>query len=75
MEEEKSERGEINSEIRYLTLELTKLAKKTKIPFRKIAQEYVKNVFMLEEIVIKNVKEYYRKKENQTIKKGKRSRY
>jgi hypothetical protein len=64
------DKANANSEIRYLALELTKLAKKTKTPFEKIAQEYVRNVFTLEQTIIKNVKKYYQEKEN--IKTNKR---
>ncbi|MFA5108529.1 MAG: hypothetical protein WC492_03290 [Candidatus Micrarchaeia archaeon] len=48
MEEEKAS---ANSELRYLALELTKLAKKEKKPFATVANQYVQNVFELEGIL------------------------
>ncbi|MCX8163344.1 MAG: hypothetical protein N3D10_02195 [Candidatus Micrarchaeota archaeon] len=54
--------NEANSELRYLALELTKMSKKNKIPFEKIAKEYVQNVFKLEKIIIESSKRFEKKK-------------
>ncbi len=48
MEEEKAN---ANSEIRYLALELTKIANRKKKPFSAVASEYVQNVHDLQEIL------------------------
>jgi hypothetical protein len=37
-----------NSELRYIAMELTKLAAKQKKPFRSVAAEYIRNVYELE---------------------------
>jgi hypothetical protein len=66
MDEE--DRENINPEIRHIALELMKLAKKTKTPFKKIAKEYVQNVFDLQEIVVKTVQEIERKTNKKIIK-------
>lgn len=42
------ERANANSELRYIALELTKLAEKRKKPFKALASEYMLNVFELE---------------------------
>jgi len=48
MEEEKAN---ANSEMRYIALELTKLAHRKKKSFRSVASEYVQNVYDLEGIL------------------------
>ncbi len=40
-----------NSELRYLTLELMKLAIKKNRTFEQISQEYVENVFLLQTLI------------------------
>ncbi|MCK4319201.1 hypothetical protein KAW38_01365 [Candidatus Micrarchaeota archaeon] len=40
-----------NSELRYLTLELMKLAVKENRTFKQISQEYVENVFLLQTLI------------------------
>lgn len=42
------ERANANSELRYIALELTKMAQKRKKPFRAVAAEYMENVYELE---------------------------
>lgn len=42
------ERANANSELRYIALELTKLAEQRKKPFKMVAAEYMLNVFELE---------------------------
>ncbi len=42
------ERANANSELRYIALELTKLAEKRRKPFKILAAEYMLNVFELE---------------------------
>ena len=41
----------VNVELRYLTLELMKLATKEGRTFEQISQEYVKNVFLLQTLI------------------------
>lgn len=48
MEEEKAG---ANSELRYLALELTKIAVKGKRPFKAVATEYVQNVYELQNVL------------------------
>jgi len=38
------DRGKIYSEIRYITIELMKIANERKVPFKKIAKEFIDNV-------------------------------
>ncbi|MGB9703663.1 MAG: hypothetical protein ACP5HJ_01025 [Candidatus Micrarchaeia archaeon] len=45
---------EINSEIRYLTIELMKLAIQNKKSFKEISQEFIKNAFYLKELIKKS---------------------
>lgn len=45
------ERYAANSELRYITLELMKLAQKRKVPFEKISEEYVRNTFHLKNAI------------------------
>ncbi len=45
------ERANANSELRYIALELTKLAEKRKKPFKIVAAEYMLNVFELESML------------------------
>ncbi|MFH1306684.1 MAG: hypothetical protein ABIH83_03470 [Candidatus Micrarchaeota archaeon] len=45
------ERASANSELRYIALELTKLAHQKKKTFKEIAGEYVQNVYLLETIL------------------------
>jgi hypothetical protein len=45
------ERYAANSELRYITLELMKLAQKRNIPFEKISEEYVQNTFNLKKAI------------------------
>ncbi|MEM3555818.1 MAG: hypothetical protein QXF56_03830 [Candidatus Micrarchaeia archaeon] len=41
----------INSEMRFITLELMKLAQKKKKSFREVAREFIKNVYCLEGMI------------------------
>ena len=45
------ERANANSEIRYIALELTKIAKRQKKPFKAVAAEFVQNVYTLENML------------------------
>ena len=45
------ERANANSELRYIALELTKLAHKQKRPFKAVAADYMFNVFELENML------------------------
>ncbi|NPA22285.1 MAG: hypothetical protein GXN92_01765 [Candidatus Micrarchaeota archaeon] len=40
-----------NSEVRYIALELMKLSKLKNIPFKKLAREYIKNVYLLDQMI------------------------
>ena len=40
-----------NSELRYLTLELMKLAVRQKKSFEEIAREYIRNVYLLKSLI------------------------
>lgn len=42
------DRANANSEMRYIALELTKLSKRHRKPFKIVATEFVKNVYHLE---------------------------
>lgn len=46
---------DVNSEIRYITLELMKMSEKRKIPFKKIAEEFVNNANILHELIQKAI--------------------
>ncbi len=41
----------INSEMRFITLELMKLAQKKKKSFREVAMEFISNVYILDKLV------------------------
>jgi len=41
----------INSEMRFITLELMKLAQKKKKSFREVAKEFIENVYCLEGMI------------------------
>lgn len=45
------ERANANSELRYIALELTKLAHRRKKPFAAMATEYMDNVYALDEML------------------------
>ncbi|MEM4390009.1 MAG: hypothetical protein QXG98_05095 [Candidatus Micrarchaeia archaeon] len=45
----------INSEIRYITLELMKLAARKKKPFRQVAAEFIKNVYAMRRLIKQRV--------------------
>jgi hypothetical protein len=49
---------EDNSELRYLTLQLMKIAIKTKKPFKVIARQYVRNMYTLYKILQKEDAKY-----------------
>ncbi len=51
MAEQDEDKGGANSEMRYITLELMKLAARKKLPFRKIASEFVENAYSLAELL------------------------
>ncbi|MEM4137383.1 MAG: hypothetical protein QXH71_04085 [Candidatus Anstonellaceae archaeon] len=53
---------EAKTELRFLALELTKIARKDKVSFEKVAREYIKNVFKLEEIIMESVRKAEKKK-------------
>lgn len=40
-----------NSELRYITLELMRLAEKKNLPFSQMAEDYVKNTFHLKKLI------------------------
>ncbi|MEM2174961.1 MAG: hypothetical protein QXS37_02275 [Candidatus Aenigmatarchaeota archaeon] len=45
------DREKIYSEIRYLTIELMKISYEKKIPFEKVAKEFLKNVKKMIELI------------------------
>jgi len=45
--------GSINSELRYITVELMKIAAERKMPFEKVAQEFVSNAISLHDMIQK----------------------
>ena len=45
------ELGSINSEIRYITVELMKISTKRKMPFDKVAQEFLSNAITLHDMI------------------------
>jgi hypothetical protein len=47
------ENYEINSEIRYLTIELMKLAYQNKKSFKQVSKEFIENAFYLKEMIKK----------------------
>lgn len=51
MELEEDEAYGANSELRYITLELMKLAMKRNVPFEEMAREYVGNTFCLRKAI------------------------
>ncbi|MEM3362508.1 MAG: hypothetical protein QXV83_03975 [Candidatus Anstonellaceae archaeon] len=61
---------EAKTELRFLALELTKIARKDKVSFEKVAREYIKNVFKLEEIIMESVRKAEKKKN--MVQKGKK---
>jgi len=44
-------RAQVNSEMRFITLELMKLSLRRHVPFGKIARQFVKNVYRLESMI------------------------
>lgn len=48
---ENDDRTGANSELRYITLELMKLAQKRKSTFRRVAAEFVENAYDLSELL------------------------
>lgn len=44
-------RASINSEMRFIALELMKIAYRKRVPFKKVAAQFVKNVYSLEKLV------------------------
>lgn len=49
------ERAAANSEIRYITVELMKLAARKKKPFAQLAHEFVANTYTLEKMIRKRL--------------------
>ena len=43
--------GSVNSEIRYITIELMKLSSQRKVTFKKVANEFLKNTMDLHEMI------------------------
>ena len=41
----------VNSEMRYITLELMKISERRKKPFAKVAREYISNVYRLRRLI------------------------
>ena len=51
MEFEEEDSFRANSELRYITLELMRLAEKRNIPFEQMAEEYIQNTFHLKKLI------------------------
>jgi len=51
-DEEKDSQTAANSEIRFMTLELMKLAQKSGKPFSQVAAEYMENTCLLQELIM-----------------------
>lgn len=51
MPELEDDKGNANSEMRYITLELMKIAQRRKQPFRKVAGEFLENTYSLAELL------------------------
>ncbi|MBS3069418.1 hypothetical protein J4441_03580 [Candidatus Micrarchaeota archaeon] len=49
--QQEEERGSANSELRFITLDLMKIAQRRKMAFEKVAQEFVSNVYSLEQML------------------------
>ena len=47
------ESANINSELRYITLELMKLAKSSGRSFEEVAKEYIQNVYKLHALILR----------------------
>ena len=41
----------VNSEIRFIALELMKISERKKRPFRRVAEEYITNVYRLKRLI------------------------
>lgn len=67
MEFGEDERYAANSELRYITLELMKLAQKRSIPFEQISEEYVQNTFNLKTAIDKESSEKALKTRKESI--------
>jgi len=52
MDSEDDEGYSANSEMRYISLELMKLAQKSGRPFAQVAREYIENTALLQEMII-----------------------
>jgi len=52
MDSEDDEAYSANSEMRYISLELMKLAQKSGKPFAQVAREYIENTALLQEMII-----------------------
>ena len=50
---EEDELAQINSEMRYLALELMKIAAKKKVQFKEVLNEFIQNVYMLKHAIAK----------------------
>jgi hypothetical protein len=41
----------VNAELRYITVELMKIASQRNVPFQTISDEYIKNVYLLDKAI------------------------
>ena len=64
------ERYSANAEIRQLTLELMKIAIRTKKSFEEVAKEYIRNVYYLSELLQEVDKALKRDKNEEKFKKS-----
>ena len=61
------EQAQINSEIRFITLELMKIAVKRKVPFRTVMDEFIQNVYQVERTIKKRALKRSRRKARKTV--------
>ncbi|MDD5317278.1 MAG: hypothetical protein PHF51_00940 [Candidatus ainarchaeum sp.] len=51
---DEDELAQVNAEMRFITLELMKIASKRRAPFREVANEFVENVYTLKRAIRHN---------------------
>jgi len=59
---EEDELAQVNSEMRFLTLELMKIAVERKVSFREVLGEFIENVYTLEHTIRKRTLKRSRRK-------------
>ena len=72
---DEDELAQVNAEMRFITLELMKIAVKRRVPFREVANEFVQNVYTLKRAIrhrafSKSANSAMRAKADSAVKKG-----